>query len=109
MTVWADDMKRAAMADAATVCKQADRIAELEAALARLLREMRGMAERSDLVCDDEAEAMVEAGRVLGIDAASSEPAEQVTPFTPEALAKLRAIADAMEVRNVWLDHRGRE
>ena len=33
MSVWTDEMKRAAMADAATVCKQAERIAELEAAL----------------------------------------------------------------------------
>ncbi len=33
MTVWTQEMKSAAMKDAATVCKQADRIAELEAAL----------------------------------------------------------------------------
>lgn len=33
MTVWTDDMKRAAMADAQKVCEQAARIAELEAAL----------------------------------------------------------------------------
>jgi hypothetical protein len=30
---WAEEMKRAAMADAATVCKQAVRIAELEKAI----------------------------------------------------------------------------
>ena len=38
MTVWTDEMKSAAMADAATVCEQAARIAELEADLADTLR-----------------------------------------------------------------------
>lgn len=33
MTAWTDEMKHAAMADAAIVCMQATRIAELESAL----------------------------------------------------------------------------
>jgi hypothetical protein len=44
----------------------ATRIAELEATLRTLLKEMRTMAERADLVCDDEAEAMLLAEEVLG-------------------------------------------
>ena len=38
---------------------------DLYEALATLLAEMRAMAERSDLVCDDEAEAMLVAERAL--------------------------------------------
>lgn len=33
---WTDEMKSAAMADAATVCKQAARISELEATIAEM-------------------------------------------------------------------------
>jgi hypothetical protein len=40
VTVWTDEMKSAAMQDAATVCKQADRIAELEAALRAVVRDV---------------------------------------------------------------------
>lgn len=36
---WTDEMKSAAMADAAKVCKQAERIADLEAQLAVMRRE----------------------------------------------------------------------
>lgn len=40
MTVWTQEMKHAAMADAAVVCKQAERIAALEAALREVLSEV---------------------------------------------------------------------
>lgn len=70
MTVWNDDMKRAAIKDAAMVCKQAERIADLESAL----REARGMLrscgwDEPEAYIDPELKASWERG-LAKIDAA---------------------------------------
>lgn len=57
MTVWTQEMKHAAMADAAMVCKQAARIAELEAEARSLRQTILTIADGGN----DLAQAVVEA------------------------------------------------
>lgn len=57
-----------AMSEAATVCKQAERIAELEAALIALAQQSSEMVERLDTVFNAEAEAISRALKLVNVE-----------------------------------------
>ena len=61
--VWTDEMKSAAMADAATVCKQATRIEELEIAVRAALSFVQGHHQVDGKFTDGHAEMVVSALR----------------------------------------------